>query len=130
MDDLKIGFKKWLQENFSKSTAYGSFSLVQKIFYNHLWQDFSTIYSFLWEKDAPNNSHTLYDIHSRKVLPHLFMQPDRIEYVHQIHTNKEQNDRTALPDTSDSDIVVVHYRDMNNSLFFVENICHIWFVSY
>lgn len=32
MDDLKIGFKKWLQENFSKSTAYGSFSLVQKIF--------------------------------------------------------------------------------------------------
>lgn len=32
MNDLKIGFKKWLQENFSKSTAYGSFSLVQKIF--------------------------------------------------------------------------------------------------
>lgn len=32
MDDLKIGFKKWLQENFSKSTAYASFSLVQKIF--------------------------------------------------------------------------------------------------
>ena len=39
--------------------------------------------------------------------------------------NNERNDRTVLPDISDSDIVAIRCQDMNNSLSFVENICHI-----
>ena len=68
---------------------------------------------------------TLYDIHSKKVLPHLFLQPDRTGYVHRMRTNNEQNGRTALLNTSDSDIVVAYCQDMNDSLSFVENIYHI-----
>lgn len=46
MGDIKTDFKKWLQENYSKSSAYSYYSLVQKIFdknfgVNQDWQQYS-----------------------------------------------------------------------------------------
>ena len=46
MGDIKIDFKQWLQENYSQSSAYSYYSLVQKIFDknfgdNQDWQQYS-----------------------------------------------------------------------------------------
>ena len=46
MSDIKSDFKKWLQEHFSKSTAYSYYGLVQKIFNKNFgisqdWQQYS-----------------------------------------------------------------------------------------
>ena len=46
MSDIKSGFREWLQERFSKSTAYSYYGLVQKIFDKNFgdnkdWQQYS-----------------------------------------------------------------------------------------
>ena len=46
MGDIKTDFKQWLQENYSKSSAYSYYSLVQKIFDKNFgvdqdWQQYS-----------------------------------------------------------------------------------------
>lgn len=46
MNDIKTDFRKWLQKNFSKSTAYNYYALVQKIFAKNFgnnkdWQQYS-----------------------------------------------------------------------------------------
>lgn len=46
MSDIKTDFRKWLQNNFSKSTAYNYYALVQKIFDKNFddsqdWQQYS-----------------------------------------------------------------------------------------
>ena len=48
MSDIKTDFRKWLQNNFSKSTAYNYYALVQKIFDKNFddsqdWQKHSEI---------------------------------------------------------------------------------------